>query len=322
MSDPLTTDDLYGPSKPEEVKSVVPEKPLEFEETPIIIPVDAESPKLSPPHELPKMPTKPTGSVKHTTGTVVAFLLLFIAGIWLSSSLRQFLPSGLGTALGLPEKKNSQTPTPSIKASPSPASLTAGTEWKTYLVMSGITKKPIDGIEFQLPSGVLEPICDGVGCASQGTFLPGGTRFTIAPRGTGQSLRDFRGSTISDVNGISFTSKQVSMLGRQSVDFTGVFTGRTISGYSFSKMRGIMIPVTDTVSLEINHFTPSGITADFASDDVLFDEILTKLSISAGLSTEKGAVLTSVTPTGTPTKIASPTATVSVTKTPTPTGIK
>ncbi len=247
-----------------------PTSPLPVEETPeITVPVE-------PPQALPQadfLPKKKSGSCLGTIGTIIVFLALFIVGVWLSSFLRQFIPSDT----------SSQTPNTAVQETPTPTGFLENpndpyASWKTYQVISGVTKQPIAGVSFKLPPDVLSPICDGTGCASQGTYLPGGSRFTVAPRGAGQALRDFRGSAISDVNGTIFTTKSSVVGGRQATEFTGTFTGSTVSGYVFSSMRGMMIELSDTVSLEINHFTPSGITSDFAQDDALFDTILKTLT--------------------------------------------
>lgn len=212
-------------------------------------------------------PKKKSSSCLKTVGIVIAFIALFVIGVNLSSSIRQFLPSGLGGQTETQTTSNQPSVTPSPSASPA-------AQWKTYTVVSGITKVAIPGITFQLPPDILPPICDGVGCASAGTYLPGGTRFTVAPRGSGQSLRDFRGSIITDVTGTAFTTKPAVVNGHSVIDFSGVFTGRTVSGYAFSTMHGVMIEANNTVSLEVNHFTPNGVTADFEKDDLLFNEIL------------------------------------------------
>jgi hypothetical protein len=328
MGEPLTTEDLYGKSKPaEEVKPpVMP--PLPIEETPEIpmlsqtaspqpIPVSPSSSMPSPSHALPPvgmLPRQKPRSAIRTLGTIIFFFILFIVGIWLSSVLREFLPSGSTTTI-------TPTPTPVISRAPSvsqpiasPSAATGGiSAWRTYSVISGTTKAPLAGVQFQLPSEVLSPICDGSGCASQGTYLPGGTRFTVAPRGTGQVLRDFRGTVISDVNGKAFTTKPTTIAGKPAVEFTGGFTGGTLSGYVFSKMRGVMIELSPTLSLEINHFTPSGITSDFEKDDVLFTNILKTVTVTG---------YTAITNTPTPTKISTQAATLTPTKLPTatPTG--
>jgi hypothetical protein len=355
MADPLTKEDLYGTSQQsasEVAPGVIPETQsvpetmtadgtvsslptdLPIEETPEI-PMDehtvkTESAEPVPPKEsLPPvgyLPQQRKRSAAGSFGLFILFLLLFAGGIWLSSYVRQYLPGTTDIPFLSGKPKSTPTPTLGTVSLIAPTATTSSV-WKTYQVTSGITKRPISGISLQLPSDILSPICDGGNCASQGTYLPGGTRFTIAPRGAGQVLPDFRGSAISDVNGVSFTSKPVTIAGVSATEFTGIFTGRTVSGYAFTKMRGVMIPVTETLSLELNHFTPNGITADFAADDVLFDRILNTVVITTVASGEKGAVLTSVTPTPVRTSTPSPTVsktptatvTVSLTRTPTPT---
>ncbi len=281
---------------------------LTYEETPVIEPIVDTSasavPKLGAPHDLPRMASGGANSARSKSRSpfgILLFIILFFVGIWISSSVRQFFPSDSGET-GATGKV---TPSPFARNIPE-STISAQTQWKSYPVVSGLSKKPIDGIRVFLPADVLSPICDGTNCASQGTYLPGGTRLTIAPRGTGQVLKDYRGTVVSDVNGTVFATKNILVVGRQSMEFKGEFTGRTISGYAFGSMRGVMIPLTDTTSLEINHFTPSGIITDFASDDALFDTILSKLEISPTVIGEKGAVLTSPTATMTPSKAPTP----------------
>jgi len=308
---PLTTEDLYGtsPNKTSTVASspAVPPPPLPIEETPEILPAPAvttpaNTPPPPPPPPAQNVPvtSKKSSGCLRTVGIILLVVGIFILGIWLSSFVRQFLPTGGGAAI-------TQQPTPT-ESPVSTESATVGgntSSWKTYQIISGITKAPVTGLSFSLPSDVLAPICDGANCASQGTYLPGGTRFTVAPRGTGQVLPDYRGTVISDVGGIAFTTNQTTVGGHAAVEFTGSFTGRTVSGYAFTKMHGYMIALTDTTSLEINHFTPAGITADFAGDDTLFSQIMASLTIPGNLSsTEKGAVLVTPTPTVKPLKSA------------------
>lgn len=312
MAEPLTTEDLYGKTPTPPKTESVAEKPLEYEETPIIQPVtehvpeekhvsvghtdtsvNTGAPRLTEPHQLPRevsrKPDQPS-RVSHTAFTALIFLLLFAAGIWLSSSLRQLLPSSVQDALGIPDARITTSPSPTVRLTPTQTPAEA--QWKTYPVQSGVSKKLLEGIQYSLPQSVLPPICDGAMCASQGTYLPGGTRFTVALRGAGQSLRDYRGTAISDANGVTFTTKPVTIAGREAMEFTGTFTGRTISGYAFTTMRGVMIPLSDTVSVELNHFIPSGITADFQKDDLLFDTILRTIVLGAVDQAQKGATST------------------------------
>ncbi|MBI4062311.1 hypothetical protein HY410_00145 [Candidatus Gottesmanbacteria bacterium] len=235
----------------------LPPTPLVYEETPIIEPVKAPSPQSS-----------------HTIATIVFFILLFALGVWLSTFLRQYIPSNVPL-------ESQITPTHIALPIASPTPLPVGeADWKTYGVLSGATKIAIPGISFRLPQDVLAPICDGASCASQGTYLPGGTRFTVAPRGGNQALRDFRGAVVTDAGGRAFTTTPTTVAGKQALEFSGLFTGTTGGGYSFTQMRGVMIEVDSTLWLEINHFTPTGVSADFASDDTLFNEILKTLVLA------------------------------------------
>lgn len=255
MADPITTDDLYGTSQ----DLLKPPVPLAYEETPEIT--------QGVTSEVPKRRSGCFGFMIK----VILFAGLVVGGVWLSSFVRQFFTS------------ESIDSTDQVENLTTPTTATGSAEvesWKMYTVISGTTKAPFAGVTFQLPLDVLSPICDGTSCASQGTYLPGGTRFTVAPRGVGQVLADVRGSAISDVSGVSFTSKPTTVAGLPATEFMGVFTGRTVSGYGFSQMRGVMIELTPTTSLEINHFTPNGIVADFAADDTLFDAILKTITVA------------------------------------------
>ncbi len=268
MPDQISTEDLYGPSSG---STPAPSTPVSspvipVEETPEIPMNTVSSPSVPPP------PPAPKASFGVGIAVLILFAGLFGLGVWLSSFFRQYLPSNAPT----PAQQASGTiaPTPKVPLDPFAT-------WKSYFVVSGATKLPVTGIAFQLPPNVLSPICDSASCVSQGTYLPGGTRFTVAARGTGQLLADFRGRVVSDVGGIIFTTKEATVSGHKAQEFTGIFTGQTVSGYAFSRMRGLMIEVGPTLSLEINHFTPSGITADFAADDTLFNQIVKTVSFSS-----------------------------------------
>ncbi len=261
----ITTEDLYGTSSGEG------QKPLEYKETP----------------EVPMTTGEPTTSVEQnsvggavskqrqasfpkTLGGIVIFGLLFAFGVWLSSSIRSVITPSDGTQSQVAQREEMLD---SLEQ-PEEETLSGGSaaNWKTYSMGSGIF--------LRLPPNVLAPICDNAQCASRGTYLPGGTRFTAALRGSGQALRDFRGSAIADANGTAFVTNDTTIQGRKAVEFTGSFTGTTVGGYAFSRMRGVMIAINETMSLEVNHFTPSGITADFDADDALFDQILESIVLS------------------------------------------
>ena len=227
--------------------------PIPIEETPEI---RMDTP-AEPQSQVPPPPPMPKVSSSSAVVTILVFLILFIAGILLSSYIRPFL---FGLNKGL-----TAVPTPiAVPATPTPVDPFAN--WKT---------STIAGLSYKLPPDVLAPVCDGASCASQGTYLPGGTRFTVAPRGPS--------AFVTDANGVAFINKDATVSGHIATDFFGTFTGRTITGYVFTQMHGFMIEVTPTLTLEINHFTPTGVTTDFAKDDVLFDRILSTLTFSSTL---------------------------------------
>lgn len=295
MADPITTDDLYGASNGASVK-IVPPSDAQTKNVPLDIPIE-ETPEILPdePTQTP-IPVSNEGVVQETKkgvnfigifAKIILFLVLFTGGIWLSRVIRPYAQPELIKNNPTPTINNTPEIRPTdtldmtnlsddavITTSEPTATPAQAVTWKTYNVISGAAKVQFAGSSFKLPPDVLSPVCDGSICSSQGTYLPGGTRFTVAPRGAGQVLADFRGTAISDVGGITFTTKETLVAGLPAMEFTGSFTGRTVSGYGFSSMRGVMIEVTPTTSLEMNHFTPNGIVADFASDDALFDEIL------------------------------------------------
>jgi hypothetical protein len=221
-------------------------------------------------------------------GTLLFFIILFGVGVWLSGIIRNYVSTPIETGSPTPTPTTTESVVPAGGATPSAQAVVS--TWTRYGVISGVTRREIAGVSYELPPEVLAPACDGATCASQGTYLPGGTRFTVAPRGEGQILKDFRGSIISDLRGQAFSVTQVTIAGRPAIAFAANFTGSTAGGYTFGQMRGVMIEVTDTLSLELNHFTPTGITADFAADDKLFDQILLRVNLSGA---DKGGTSTS-----------------------------
>lgn len=243
-----------------------------------------ELPPASPVQEGPKYPS--AISLVHRLRDSIIVLVLLTLGIAAGIGLRAFL---------LAPKPESQEPIPSPSATltptPSPISIERNVVpsgpvasgsglWRTYTVLNGKTMASVTGFSFELPEGILQPVCDGSDCASQGTYLPSGTRFTVAARGEGQILPDFRGSGIADVAGRNFISEEATVAGRLVTEFRGDFSGTTVGGYQFIRMRGVMIPLTEGLSIEVNHFSPKGITTDFGKDDLLFEEILSRLVVS------------------------------------------
>jgi len=166
-----------------------------------------------PPVETPKTPVtdKPKSSL---FSSIVLFVVLFFIGVFLSIVLRQYIPT-----LNNINEQATQTTTDDETykdildddgAYDDNGDIVDTPFWEEYFVINGITKEPVDDILYQLPSNVLEPICDGSTCASQGTYLPGGTRFTVAARGkvsidpNWRKMIDFKRNCVSYFNHIPF----------------------------------------------------------------------------------------------------------------------
>lgn len=281
----LTAADLYAPTKPNEIP--VPSSvaaPLVYEETPIIEPIPDTSAASA------QEPTKQKETRRSSIAGVLLkaglFVGLFALGMVASMAIRNVLPSDLDLSF---LSKPKPTPTPPASGEPTETPREEKkqevlvdaiyADWKTYTVVSAKTKQPIEGIRFKLPPTVSDPTCDGNSCASQGTDLPGGTRLTIAPRGKGQIFADVGGKILTDASGKEFVMKQTAIEGIPGTEFLANFNGRTGGGYSFSKMRGFIVPVSADLAIEFNHFTPGGKTVDFAKDDELFDRIVKSLTI-------------------------------------------
>ncbi len=270
---------------------------LTFEEAPELTPSQVPDTKTaavsqSTPQEVaqhlldvPHVPVKKPR--RKRLGTCIFITLLFGLGIWLSSQLRFFVSPETSS------ENSTDVSSPNLFATPTPdeRALNATgsgslSQWQTVSVsaLGSILKS----VTYQLPQVVLLPTCDGSGCPSSGTNFSGGTRFTVAARGRGERLPDFRGAILTDVNGKEFTMRQVRVGGKDVYEYVGDFIGRTGGGYQFTKMRGVLVSVSDTESVEFNHFSPVGILTDFAADDVIFDQIIESVKIPATSSaTEK-----------------------------------
>lgn len=283
-----------------------PSKPLTYEETPLIDPVPDE-----PPQEIPELPASSQHSFGGAVVMTLLFLVLFAVGMGISVVLRQYLGSRSEEtpAIALTERLPTVSPTPTIISILTPTASSTATlaplsdAWKIYPVVSGTTKQPIAGVTFQLPPQVPPPVCDGGNCASQGTYLPGGSRFTVAPRGRGQLLVDARGAVgLTDATGKSFTVNHVTLEGgRKALEYTGDFQGSTVGGYTFTRMHGFMIEIDDGLTVEMNHFAPSGLTVDFAADETVFAKIVATVGKSLPIAvTLTPTPIRVVTPTGTP----------------------
>jgi len=278
----------------DEQPSVTPSipEPMVYEETPIITPQPEATLPLTDSPPVHK-PNKIFGFFKG----LVFFIVLFVIGFYLSGYLRDFF-----TQVAI--KTPSPTPSLSEQSEFSPESTSTGNmvtqpneataSPTTYSVLNGLTRQPITDISMRLPASVLPLVCDGSACGSQGTYLPGGTRFTVAARGTGQVLADFRGKIITDAGGKPFIVNQTTVAEKTATEFSTAQVGSTIGGYAFSRMHGYMIEVTDTLSLEINHFSPSGITTNFEADETVFASIVQSLLFGGTL---KGSIIPSLAPT-------------------------
>lgn len=258
---------------PAEPSSVIPEAARVFGETPPAhVQKAPQSGHEAPPYKA-QTPGRPAG--KRHIGTILFVVLLFGLGIWLSAQLRSFFAPEITDEVAVPTVTPFLTDdrAPIVPIS-SPSGIPSSSTWQTYQVTNGRTRSAIPDVTYQLPSNVTAPTCDSQNCASQGTNLPGGTRFTVAARGKGQLLPDFRGAILTDAGGREFTMKQGVFGGVYAYEYTGEFTGRTGGGYAFARIRGVLMPVSESLAVEFNHFSPSGIETDFAADDALFDKII------------------------------------------------
>ncbi len=263
--------------------------PVEYEETPILTPIEdkpdedvmrEKSGDESKPPDMshhPEVPTRRSSSVIRKLGNIVFFVALFIVGVWLSTILRTRLPTfvdigSMPVAPATDQKPGEARPTPDPFAG-----------WRMQTVTSGVTKEAIPGVSFLLPVDVTTPECDAQ-CASQGMYLPGGTRFTVAARGKNQTLPFVRGGQLVDTTGKAFVTREATISGYLAHEYSGEFMGTTAGGFSFSKMRGVIIQLTEDFALELNHFTPSGSDADFAADDVLFDQVVSTVTYTGSVT--------------------------------------
>lgn len=213
-------------------------------------------------------------------GMILLFILLFMVGVWLSSAFRQFLPAtepiGAAIAPTVPIVPSSALlPTPIFTPVPTLPYIS----WRTYEILSS-NSRPISGLTATIPGEILLPVCDGGACISQGTYLPGGTRLTFAMRGIGQALPNTKGAILTDTSGSDFVMKEATVASMPAIEFTGDFVGTTAGGYSFTKMRGYQIYLSDSLTLEVSHFSPNGVKVDFAQDDTIFEKIATSVLFS------------------------------------------
>jgi len=290
-------------------------QPLEYEETPIIPPIPEEQPTQDAP--LSAVPVKKSGfSFGGLIKNIILFAILFGVGFYLSGYIRTWIstlsvstsPKVAPTPVAMPNDIAADFfATTSAEGTLIPKTV----QWQKQTVLNGATRIAIPDVSYTLPDTMLAPLCDGASCASQGTYLPGGTRFTVAARGTGQALVDYRRKVISDAAGKPLVTKQTTIAGKTAVEFTSALSGTTVGGYVFTRIRGYMIELSPSLSLEINHFAPAGITTNFMEDDVLFDKIVQTLTFPGAVtnSLEKGMEIP-LTATATPIVTMSPTPTI------------
>lgn len=291
-----------APDQADAAESLIPEAARVFQPGPSAS-SSAVAASPSPIPGPPVPPQRPSEAKKRGhAGTVLFVMLLFGLGVWLSGQLRSFFTPTVSQEVSIPTSAPFAYATPTKQPLASPSAVMTPGAWQKLSVINGYTKQPIDGMSYQLPGDIAVPVCDSASCASQGTNLPGGTRFTVAPRGKGQVLPDFRGAILTDAGGKEFVMKQTLIGSVYVYEYTGDFTGRTGGGYTFTKMRGVLLPVSETLAVEFNHFAPAGITADFSKDDALFDSIIKTFATKGYIAP---ATPTMSVPTSTPTASAS-----------------
>jgi hypothetical protein len=258
-------------------------------------------------------PPQQTGSGGNKFVSVLVFLFLFALGIGVSMVVRSYLSRPTTSEVVIPietpeptvEEEIAFDITPTEFATPSTSTKIIISNKPTvrptikpiktiYGIRDARTGKDVVGVSFTLSPNIKPLECDKPNCISQGTNLPGSTRFTVALRGDGQQLRDFRGGAISDATGKEFSMSKTVFQGREAVEYEADFTGSTINSIRFGKMRGIMIALDDGTSIELNHFCPSGMECDFDSDNGVFSTILSSLQMQNVTSTpatslEKGS---------------------------------
>lgn len=299
----LTMDDLYGPSENPQTPTI--KDGMVYEETPEIIPIEepiadvSQSPHaVLPAHEDLKPPIamkKPRGGL---IVRVMVFCVVFVIGLGVSFLVRPYL-GDLALSLGSRSDEKKQTegkPTISLENETlTPGgdigneTILGGTVTPTPVILSSVgnftyalvdeQKQPV-GVTINLPVTIAKPSCDTTLCTSQGTNLPGGTRFTVAAYTKGPYITDISRARIIDLSGQQFVSEVASISGKVGVKYLGNFRGTTSGGYMFTAMQGVMVRVKDTLTVELNHFTPIGVSTDFDRDTTVFNAIVASLSIA------------------------------------------
>jgi hypothetical protein len=254
------------------------------------LPDPLSTPEITPPHvfgavlNVPPEPApipmvKPVfgGWIKSAFKNILLFCLLFLIGIGFSLIYSYFF--GKNKIINAPPIQEVQTisPTPQENINLKSFSITKGKNGE------------LSGVEIKLPVDMLTPICDGDACVSFGSYMTGGTRFTVSYQEKAGIKDVFKNLIVTDATGKQFETKEATVSGLMARDYQGEFVGTTSGGYRFTKMHGVMVKISDTELIEINHFAPSGITTDFAGDEKVFSQIIQSFKLS---SVTKSAVLT------------------------------
>lgn len=181
----------------------------------------------------------------------------------------------LGTQKNIFQKPS---PVPTPTATPDPTA-----NWKTYSVLTDMPTKAIIDLRYRLPVPLV-PNWVNAGHYYQSIILPGNS--TIAVILTGENkpfdMRWERFSEMVDLAG--YTSKQIRFLNLPAIEFSGTTTPGVqelnILGQAQDSLRGIVVKLDDKTNLEILHYQDKSYlevtkkTADFSSDEVIFDQIL------------------------------------------------
>lgn len=293
--DPLTGQDPVYEESPEirtpDAGNTTPETQggIPVREQEHLIPRLPEEKTLPDPLAIPELstvdePRLPSGRIRKR-GKILPTLLLVIVllaiGVGISLIIRQFTNDIPSISTFVPGMPGSVTATPSVPAqtaSPTP-NPDAMEGWRTESVFTGTANVAYPGVTYRLPADILTPICDGALCVSRGTYLPGGTRFTVSFKTETKTADEFLHTVVTDAASNAFDTQEASMAGRPARTYAGSFAGQTTGGYQFTRLAGIMILLPDNRVLEFNHFSPLGLNADFTSDEALFQKIVGTVKI-------------------------------------------
>lgn len=280
----LATEDLYGKSKPdnlvyEETPEITPVVPPETESAELEHKLDLEK-DLPDPLATPELSPKSGNQTYQTRSKsrfpILFFVFLFAAGLGVAYffGTHPTLPVINLSKPGLPGVNQAKPiTTPIIK---NPTTTPTANDIESW-ISADLNGLGLTGWGIKLPPETAGLQCDGSSCPSKGTYLPGGTRFTVYSQKLTAADSDFTRTIITDAAGRAFDSNIATVSGKPAIDFSGIFVGTTTGGYSFTQMKGVLILIAPKTALGLNHFSPNGITADFAKDDIVFTQIIQSL---------------------------------------------